>query len=401
MSLTLPQYPEQDQIAESGGVYYQYTGSKWKRLDTQIYRSIVESTGYAEYSGNTVVLDTERYNYHKVTVESTGVTIDIPPTSPYDTFTVELSTPIDTNLWNIATASYDNSDLAAVADPRDIFFRHDGRKMYIMYTSSIYQYTLQTPWYLESAYYDNVSFVATGQDSSPHGIHFSPDGSKMYMSGAANNRVYQYSLSKPWDISAASISYTGKNISVAGQAGPPLAVFFKPDGMTMFIGGGNGIWQYPLTEAWNVSTASNTVTTLSVAAEETAVYGIFIRPDGKKLYIVGTASDRVRQYSLPNAWDLTGAFYDNVSLLTTWEATPCALFFKPDGTKMYLAGYTNDYVWQYSIGSYSSISVTWPSNVKWANGVAPTINQSSRYILEFTPVDSYFIGRVVDTFIEV
>ena len=47
--------------------------------------------------------------------------------------------------------------------------------------------------------------------------------------------------------------------------------------------------------------------------------------------------------------------YDSVSKsVTTQDNTPLGLFFKPDGTKMYVMGYTNNTVYQYSLAANSS-----------------------------------------------
>ena len=65
--------------------------------------------------------------------------------------------------------------------------------------NSVYQYTLSTPWDLSTASYDSVSFSVTSQDTTPVGIAFKSDGSKMYVVGVTNGSVYQYTLSTPSD----------------------------------------------------------------------------------------------------------------------------------------------------------------------------------------------------------
>jgi hypothetical protein len=44
----------------------------------------------------------------------------------------------------------------------------------------------------------------SSQDTSPYGLAFSSDGTKMYVTGNTNDTVYQYSLSTAWDVSTAS-----------------------------------------------------------------------------------------------------------------------------------------------------------------------------------------------------
>jgi DNA-binding beta-propeller fold protein YncE len=80
--------------------------------------------------------------------------------------------------------------------PRDIFFKPDGTKMYVVGSTNdrVYSYTLSTPWNIGTATYDNVSFFVGSQDGTPTGIFFRPDGTKMYMVGAGTDRVYSYTL---------------------------------------------------------------------------------------------------------------------------------------------------------------------------------------------------------------
>ena len=70
------------------------------------------------------------------------------------------------------------------------------------------------------------------------------------------------------------------------------------------------------------------------------------------MYVVGNTNDSVYQYSLSTAWDLSTASYDYSSFsVSSQDATPLGIAFKSDdGTKMYMAGVTNSSVYQYSIG---------------------------------------------------
>ena len=61
--------------------------------------------------------------------------------------------------------------------------------------------------------------------------------------------------------------------------------------------GGIDVNEYNLSTAWNVSTASF-LQTFSVSAQETAPNGIFFKPDGLKMYIVGLNGDDINEYNL-------------------------------------------------------------------------------------------------------
>ena len=99
---------------------------------------------------------------------------------------------------NMNALNYNNVSFSVASQdtsPRGIAFNSDGSKMYMVGNSNntVYQYSLSTPFDLSTASYDNVSFSVNAQDTSPYDIAFNTDGSKMYMVGRANSSVYQYS----------------------------------------------------------------------------------------------------------------------------------------------------------------------------------------------------------------
>jgi DNA-binding beta-propeller fold protein YncE len=53
---------------------------------------------------------------------------------------------------------------------------------------------------LSTASYDNVSFSVSGQDTSPFGIAFRSDGTKMYMLGNNSDSVYQYRTKEVFNV---------------------------------------------------------------------------------------------------------------------------------------------------------------------------------------------------------
>ena len=57
---------------------------------------------------------------------------------------------------------------------------------------SVFQYSLSTAFDLSTASYDSVSFSAASEETSPRGIAFNSDGTKMYIVGSSTDSVYQY-----------------------------------------------------------------------------------------------------------------------------------------------------------------------------------------------------------------
>ncbi|GAJ11326.1 unnamed protein product, partial [marine sediment metagenome] len=205
-------------------------------------------------------------------------------------------------------------------------------------------------WDVSTADYDTKFKDVSDQDTNPYGVSFKPDGTKMYMVGYTNDTVYQYSLSPAWDVSTAD--YDTKFKDVGDQETNPRGVFFKPDGTKMYIMGGATatVYQYSLSTAWDVSTADYDTKLKDVGGQDTNTYGVFFKPDGTKMYIMGNTNDTVYQYSLSTAWDVSTADYDTkLKYVGTQDLTPTDVFFKPDGTKMYIVGNYYDTVHQYSL----------------------------------------------------
>jgi sugar lactone lactonase YvrE len=259
--------------------------------------------------------------------------------------------------WDISTSSYVQSFSVASQDgvPLGLFFKDDGTKVFILgnLNSSVFSYDLSSAWDISTASYSfpptTDYFSVAAQEATPNGMFFKDDGTQMYIIGSTGDRVYEYSLSVAWDVTSASYV---RNFSVSAQDTLPTSVFFKPDGTKMYITGaaGDDVNEYDLSTAWNISTASY-VQNFSVAALETSPRTVSFKTDGTKMYVVGTSGDAVREYSLSTAWDIsTATFIKNFSVASQ-DANPQGMFFKPDGTKMYIGGPTSDTVNEYDLST--------------------------------------------------
>ena len=266
--------------------------------------------------------------------------------------------------WDVSTASWDapeghyfnvsGQDLA----PYGLFFKSDGTKMYVVGASggAIYEYSLSTAWGVPTASYVQ-NFSVAAQETTPQGLFFKSDGTKMYVIGSAGDDVNEYELSTSWDISTTSYS---QNFSVAAQDNNPSGVSFKSDGTKMYVigTGGDAVWAYTLSTAWDISTASFPYDygLFSVAAQETTPQGVFFKSDGTKMYVIGRAGDDVNEYNLSTAWDISTASYSQNFSVSAQETNPTGLFFKSDGTKMYVTGTTGDDVNEYSLSTAWDVS---------------------------------------------
>jgi DNA-binding beta-propeller fold protein YncE len=245
--------------------------------------------------------------------------------------------------WDLANAVFEGLPNNRIAfrdqetSATDVFFKPDGTKMYILgsFGDDVNEYDLAVAWDISTASFLQ-SFSVISQDATPAGLFFKPDGLKMYVVGSGSDRVWEYDLTTAWNISTASVF---QSISISGQETVPTGLFFKPDGLSMYIIGSTGddINQYNLSTAWDISTAVY-ITTYSVSAQESAPSGLFFKPDGTRMYVVGTSGDDVNEYTLSIAWDITSATYVRNFIVQAQVNNPAGIFFKPDGTRMFIVG---------------------------------------------------------------
>jgi len=259
--------------------------------------------------------------------------------------------------YDLSSASYDGVSFDVSSQetaPYGLTFNNDGTKLYVtgQGTDTVYQYSLSTAFDLDTTSYDSVSFNANSQNTAIAGVAFNNDGTKMYLVGYSSpSSVFQYSLSTAFDLSTAS--YDSVSFNVSSQASTAFGLAFNNAGTKMYIVsfGNDTIYQYSLSSAFNLSTASYDSVSLSVNAQEAAPAGMTFNNDGTKMYIVGENGDEVNQYGLSTAFDLSTASYDNIAFsLSSQDSTPADIAFNNDGTKMYMVGYNTDAVYQYSTG---------------------------------------------------
>jgi sugar lactone lactonase YvrE len=255
---------------------------------------------------------------------------------------------------NVISASYDSVSFSVTAEevtPTDLFFSPDGLRMYIVGTSGddVNQYNLSTAWVVSSAVFSTV-FSISGQDATPNGLFFRADGTKMYIVGTTNDSVFQYTLGTAWSVATAS--YDSISFSVAAQDISPGAISFRPNGLSMYMAGstGDAVYQYTLSTAWNVSTATF-LQSFSVAGQETIPLGMCFSSDGSRMFITGSTGDDVNVYNLTTPWDISTSAFVNVFSVSGQDTSPQGIYIKPDGTKMYIMGQTNDTVYQYTVPS--------------------------------------------------
>jgi sugar lactone lactonase YvrE len=312
----------------------------------------------ASYDSKSVSVASQETTPEGVTFKSDGTSLYVVGRVNDDIFQYDMTTA-----WDVSTASYASKSVSlATGDPYALFMNpNDDQIYYSDNTDFIYEYNLSTVGDISTASL-NSSFSVSSQSGSPRGFTFKPDGSKMYVLDYFNNTVFQYTTP------AAGVSWTNPDLTIASQDATldvsaqgttHSGLNFNSDGTKMYAtdASTNSVYQYGLSTAWDLSTASYNSVSFSVASQETQISDVTFNTDGSKMYIVGTGSDSVHQYSLSTNYDISTASYDNVSLnVLSQEASAEALVFKPDGSKLYVAGVVNDSIREYSLSTNFDLS---------------------------------------------
>ena len=322
---------------------------------------------------------------------STGSVFEITPTSDIQ---VNLSNPADSgtvsqatllldgallNAWDISTASYSQNFSVSTqgGTPSGLFFKPDGTKMYVTDledydNDDVNEYNLSTAWDVSTASYSQN--FSLGSDREPRDIFFKPDGTKVFVvniRNGSNQAIWEYALSTAWDISTASFS---DDFSISNRVSEPQGLFFHPDGTSAFVVGDTSndakVHLFTLSTAWDLTTASTTDTNFWVGSQETSPQGIFFKSDGTTMFIVGASGDDVNEYNLSTSWDISTASYVKNFSVSSQDNDPQSIFFKPDGARMYILGNQLNNVNEYSLGTPATI--TYPSTLEWPSGTAPT-----------------------------
>ena len=231
-----------------------------------------------------------------------------------------------------------------------------------------------TGYDLANASYDSKSLNIGSQESTPRGIEFNNDGTKMYVTGNSDDYVNQYSLGTAYDVSTGS--YASIRFDVSSQDTSPSGIRFKTDGTKMFVLGiaSQNVYEYDLSTAFDVSTASYNSVSFSVSSQDGSPLGFVFKPDGTKMFVAGSSGEDINQYSLSTAWDVSTASFDNVIFETHNQETNILGFtIKSDGTKFYIVGSTNDTVFQYSFSSSTLATIAYPASVKFSGGTTPSV----------------------------
>ena len=262
--------------------------------------------------------------------------------------------------------------------PAGIAFNNDGTKVFVMGTASnedeVNEYSLGTAWDISTTNAITrrlgVGTAELGtpiQDSAPFGLTFNGDGTKLYISGNSNNKIFELDLGSAFNISSAVKVGELETDSHANGDTTPCGITFNNDGTKLFLAGfaNHRIVYWTLTTAYDIETAGDPGK-YDVSSTSHKPRDVDFNSDGTKMYVV-SFTDHISEYTLDTAFDLSSGVTHKGDLdVGSQDNQPFTMEFNSDGTKFFMQGYGNDDIHEYTLTTAFEI-----------NNTAPTLSSSS------------------------
>ena len=102
----------------------------------------------------------------------------------------------------------------------------------------------------------------------------------------------------------------------------------------------------------NVLAGPTFVDEYDVTSEEATPTGVIFNPQGTRMYVVGISQDRIRQYTVSVAFDLTSTItLERSRDISSVENRAQDIKFNSDGTVVFVLGTENDGVARWSLST--------------------------------------------------
>jgi hypothetical protein len=177
---------------------------------------------------------------------------------------------------------------------------------------------------------------------TPTGIRFGDSGTKIYYIDANSNLFEQRNLSTAWDITTAGTATTVGTV-VDNMTG----LYISPDGSKMWAvappSTGGMVHYYTFGTPWSISTISyqsyyNPQTIANGDFDD--IRDIYFKPDGTVMYLAGGSNNSggdIGKWDLSTAWDISTATFDFKHQDIGHERSAEGITFSADGTRLYTA----------------------------------------------------------------
>jgi hypothetical protein len=214
----------------------------------------------------------------------------------------------------------------------------------------VIQFTMEVPYDLSTAVFDD-GFLLANQDNVPTDVEFNSNGSMMYILGADNDAIYQYNLLTPFDVSTAEyndVSYDVSNQTQYSQT----SITFDTFGTKLFLTEtyDNNIYQYSLATPYDLSTMTYDNVNLYVGNQDYSLQKLRFTDDGLRMFMLGAGNNNIHEYILSESFNLATASYTQLSFsVSNQDYRVRGMAFNNSKTKLFVLGGGYDTIFQYSI----------------------------------------------------
>lgn len=268
-----------------------------------------------------------------------------------------------TNSFNISAPTHLNAVNIPMLErtPTGMAFGDSGTKFYAIGTSGdfVVQYTLSTAYDVSTRGTIQAYYRVNADETAPEDVTFNDTGTRMYILGGSGDDVTQYTLSSAWDVSTAGSPVVWdtrtaiENLLGATNGDRLTGMAFNNNGSKVYVVDrrSDDIFEFDLSTNYDISTASAVINNIPTTGESNP-RAIAFNDDGTELYFIGNQGDDINVIPLSIAYDLSSSgTYTNHALPSSPDATPQALLINNAGTRFWVAGSTNDQIYEYTLNT--------------------------------------------------
>ncbi|MDA7489709.1 autotransporter domain-containing protein, partial [Candidatus Pelagibacter ubique] len=237
----------------------------------------------------------------------------------------------------------------------------------------------------EPVFIDKFSIIS--DETSPTGITFKPDGTKMFITGINMRKILQYNLTTAFDVTSATLEKETPQIQQ--QQYKPQDVKFNSDGTVIFIlGQGNagklgdprlGIHRWSLSTPYDIGSlvvTDNTFTEIGGLPR-----GLAFNNDGTKMFVINQTNTLLTEYNLSTPYNPDTKTATNTLTNTTSSGQyHQGLGFNADGTKMFVvkgkAATTGNEIDEYALSTAFDISSSSATLTGTFSPTFPAVNKN-------------------------